>query len=96
MSEIRSISGVHPWLAGFRPQDQLMIRAWFSYCLSQGAKHPDTFVDMVQRVVSAKLDWSVSPTSITLCETTLVALAHRRREALSYATTLLPPPDEAA
>jgi hypothetical protein len=80
---------LHPWLAAFRPQDQPMIRAWFGYGLSQGAKHPDTLVDMVQRVVSAKLDWSVSPTSITLCEVTLAALAHRRGEALSYAAQLL-------
>jgi hypothetical protein len=80
---------LHPWLAPFRPPDRPMIRAWFSYCLSQGARQPETIVDMVQRVVAAKLDWSVSPTSIALCEATLAALAHRRGEALSYATTLL-------
>jgi hypothetical protein len=48
---------VHPWLRGFRPQDQPMIRAWFSYCISQGARRPEVLVDMVQRVVAAKLDW---------------------------------------
>lgn len=81
---------VHPWLAGFRPHDQPMVRAWFSYAVSQGANRPEVIVAMVQRVVAAKLDWSVSPTSIRLCEATLAALAHRRPEALAYAQTLLP------
>jgi hypothetical protein len=83
---------LHPWLAGFRPKDQPMIRAWFAYCLSQGARRPEAIVDMVQRVVSAKLEWSVTTTSQTLCETTLAALAHRRGQALAYAATLLGPP----
>ena len=83
------VTPVHPWLAGFRPPDHPMVRAWFAYAVSQGARHPDTVVDMVHRVVAAKLEWSVSPTSITLCEVTLAALAQRRAEALSYAATLL-------
>jgi hypothetical protein len=67
-----------------------MVRAWFAYAVSQGANRPEVIVDMVTRVVSAKLDWSVSTTSIVLCEATLAALAHRRPEALAYARTLLP------
>jgi hypothetical protein len=87
---------VHPWLAAFRPPDRPMVSAWFSYCLSQGARRPEVLVDMVQRVVAAKLDWSVSPTSVALCEVTLAALAHRRGEALAYAQTLLTRHDDAA
>jgi hypothetical protein len=80
---------LHPWLKAFRPHDRPMVRAWFAYALSQGARRPEVIVDMIERVVSAKKEWSVRPTSITLCEATLAALAHRRGEALSYAQTLL-------
>jgi hypothetical protein len=66
-----------------------MISAWFAYALSQGARRPEVLVEMVGRVVAAKLEWSVSATSVQLCEATLAALAHRRGEALSYATALL-------
>jgi hypothetical protein len=66
-----------------------MVRAWFSYAVSQGARRPEAIVEMVHRVVSAKREWSVSPTSTTLCEATLAALAHRRGEVLAYAATLL-------
>ena len=79
----------HPWLAHFRPQDQPMIRAWFSYCISQGARRPEAVVEMVTRVVASKLAWSVSPTSVTLCEATLASLVHHRALALDYAQTLL-------
>ena len=87
--DTETVTTLDPWLAGFRPADRHMIRAWFNYCISQGARRPEAVVDMVQRVVAAKLDWSVSATSQTLCETTLAALAHRRTQALTYATTLL-------
>jgi len=80
---------LYPWLAGFPAADRPMISAWFAYALSQGARRPEVLVEMVQRVVAAKLEWSVSATSITLCEATLAALAHRRAEALSYAAALL-------
>ena len=80
---------IHPWLAAFRPADRHLVKAWFNYAVSQGAKRPEAVVEMVQRVVAAKLAWSVSPTSVTLCEATLAALAHRRAEALSYAQALL-------
>ena len=65
------------------------MRAWFSYALSQGARRPEAIVELVGHLVASKLDWSVHPTSITLCETTLAALAHRRAEALAYAATCL-------
>ena len=80
---------VHPWLAGFRPPDRPLIRAWFGYAVSQGTRRPEAVVEMVARMVGDKLSWSVSPTSISLCETTLAALVHRRREALAYAQTVL-------
>ena len=80
---------LHPWLAAFRPQDQPMIRAWFSYAVSQGARRPEAVVEMVQRVVSAKLAWSVSPTSTQLCETTLAAHELHRVLAMDYARALL-------
>ena len=80
---------VHPWLAGFRAADRPMVSAWFAYALSQGARRPEVRVDLVGRVVASKLAWSVSSTSIQLCEATLASLAHRRPEALSYATALL-------
>ena len=84
-----ALEDVHPWLAGFRPQDQPVIRAWFSYGISQGCRTPESLVQLVSRQASAKLDWAVSTTSKTLCEATLVALVHRRGEALSYAQALL-------
>ena len=80
---------VHPWLAPFRPPDRLMVRAWFNCAVSQGARRPEAVVEMVSRLVGDKLSWSVSATSLTLCETTLAALAHRRGEALAYAAALL-------
>ena len=80
---------LHPWLAPFRPQDQPMIRAWFAYCVSQGARRPEAVVEMVTRMVGDKLSWSVSATSITLCEATLAALVHHRTQALDYAAALL-------
>ena len=46
---------------------------------------------MVQRLVASKLEWSVSPTSVQLCEITLASLAHRRHEALAYAEVVLAP-----
>jgi hypothetical protein len=82
-------TALHPWLAGFRAADRPMVRAWFGYALSQGARRPEALVEVVQRVVAAKRAWSVSATSITLCEVTLAALAHRRGEALSYAQAIL-------
>ena len=85
MSE--TLAALHPWLAGFRPQDRPLLRAWFAYCVSQGARRPEAVVEMVQRMVGDKLSWSVSATSIALCEATLAALAHRRAEALAYAAT---------
>ena len=42
---------VHPWLAGFRPPDRPMVRAWFAYTVSQGARRPEAIVEMVHRVV---------------------------------------------
>jgi hypothetical protein len=50
-----ALEDVHPWLAPFRPQDQPMIRAWFGYCVSQGAKRPEAVVEMVTRMVGDKL-----------------------------------------
>ena len=73
-----TLTPIHPWLAAFRPHDRPMVSAWFGYCVSQGARRPEAVVEMVQRVVAAKLAWSVSPTSIALCEATLASLAHRR------------------
>ena len=66
-----------------------MIRAWFSYAVSQGARRPEVLVELVQRLVSAKLAWAVSPTSVELCEATLAALVHHRGQALDYAQTVL-------
>lgn len=63
-----------PWLSQFPPQDRPMIRAWFGYAVSQGSRRPEVVVEMVGRLISSKLAWSVSPTSITLCEATLAAL----------------------
>jgi hypothetical protein len=80
---------LHPWLKGFLPHQRPLVSTWFSYGLSQGCRTPESLVQLVGRLVASKLEWSVSPTSIQLCETTLAALAHRRREALSYAQTLL-------
>ena len=50
------------WLALFPPYQRALVGAWFGYALTQGARDPATVVAMVQRVVSAKLAWSVSPT----------------------------------
>ena len=87
--ETETVPTLDPWLAPFLPQDRPLVRAWFAYCVSQGARRPEAIVEMVTRMVGDKLSWSVSPTSISLCEATLAALAHRRSEALAYATTCL-------
>jgi hypothetical protein len=86
---METVPTLDPWLAPFAPQHRPTIRAWFGYCVSQGARRPEEVVEMVSRIVASKLEWSVSPTSITLCETTLASLVHRRREALAYATSVL-------
>jgi hypothetical protein len=78
-----------PWLEAFAQHQQPMVRAWFSYALSQGARRPEVVVEMVERVVAAKLEWSVSPTSVQLCQIVLDALAHRNADALAYAASLL-------
>lgn len=80
---------LHPWLQAFLPHHRPVVRAWFGYAVSQGAKTPEAIVQVVQRLVSTKLEFSVSPTTTTLCEITLASLAHRRGEALAYAQTLL-------
>ena len=89
MAHVETVPAVHPWLAAFRPHDRPLVSAWFAYVLSQGARRPEVVVEMVTRMVGAKLSWSVSATSITLCEVTLASLAHRRHEALAYAQALL-------
>lgn len=92
MTKTSTAPAIHPWLMAFRPQDRPLVRAWFAYAHSQGARRPEALVEMVQRLVASKLEWSVSPTSITLCEATLASLAHRRGQALAYAATLLAAP----
>jgi hypothetical protein len=79
----------HPWLASFPAEQRPPVRMWFSYCLSQGARRPEVLLDMVQRIVTSKREWSVSLTSIALCDALLAALRDRRGEALDYARTLL-------
>jgi hypothetical protein len=80
---------LHPWLAAFAPHQRSLVSAWFAYAWSQGTRTPEELVALVQRLVTSKLEWSVSPTSTTLCEVTLASLAHRRGEALAYAQRLL-------
>lgn len=82
-------TAVHPWLEAFRPPDRPLVRAWFSYGVSQGCRTPESLVALVQRLVASKLEWAVSTTSIQLCAATLAALAHHRGQALAYAQTLL-------
>ena len=55
----------------------------------QGAQTPDALLAIVTRLVNHKLDWSTTPQTRQLCSTTLLALAHRRADALDYAQTLL-------
>jgi hypothetical protein len=62
---------------------------WFTYSASQGARRPDVLLSMVERIVSDKKEWSVSLTSIALCDALLTALWDRRGEAMDFARTLL-------
>jgi hypothetical protein len=80
---------VHPWLQPFPAHQRPLVAAWFGYGISQGCRTPASLVQLVQRVVASKLEWSVSPPSIEVCETTLASLAHRRGAALAYAQMLL-------
>jgi hypothetical protein len=84
-----TVSTVHPWLAPFPPHQRPLVAAWFHYALTQGCQTPESMVQLVQPLVASKLEWAVSPTSITLCETTLASLAHRHLEALAFAQTVL-------
>ena len=83
--ETETVPTLHPWLAlsaAGSPPDPGMVQL----CVSQGARRPEALVEMVARMVGDKLSWScVATTSISLCEATLAALAHRRGEALAYA-----------
>ena len=86
-----TVPAVHPWLQAFPAHQRPLISAWFSFAQSQGCRTPESLVEMVQRLVASKLEWSVSPTSVQLCEITLASLAHRRHEALAVAGGVLAP-----
>jgi hypothetical protein len=86
---------VHPWLAQFPIAGRHYITAWFSYSVSQGAKTPEAVLQIVERVCSRKLVWSMSRSTEALCQGVLLALTHQRPGALSYAATLLPAPEAA-
>jgi hypothetical protein len=78
-----------PWLAHFPEASRVLVAAWFAYAAGQGAQTPEELLAVVTRLVSAKLDWSVVPETRQTCSTTLLALVHRRREALDYARAVL-------
>jgi hypothetical protein len=84
---------VHPWLAPFPAAGRHYITAWFGYAISQGAKSPEAVLQIVERVCSRKLEWSMSRSTEDLCRGVLLALVHQRPQALSYAATLLARPD---
>lgn len=82
-------TALHPWLAQFPGAGRHYITAWFGYAKSQGAKTPEGVLEIVARVCSRKLEWSMSASTEQLCEGVLLALVHQRPGALSYAATLL-------
>ena len=77
------------WLAHFPTASQPYVRAWFGYAVSQQAQTPEAVLEIVQRVCSRKLEWSMTASTEQLCQGVLLALVHQRREALAYAASLL-------
>jgi hypothetical protein len=84
-----TVPTLDPWLAQFPPQAQPLVSAWFHYGRTQGAATPEALVQIVERVIHRKLDWSITPQTRELCSTTLLALCHQRAGARAYAQTLL-------
>lgn len=80
---------VHPWLAQFPPEAQVLVIAWFHYAMSQRPQTPDGLLAIVERLIGHKLDWSTTTTTREACHRTLLALTHQRAGARSYAATLL-------
>ena len=81
------------WLAQFAPEAQPLIVAWFASAASQGPKTPEALLARVTRLVSRRLAWSVDPASREACASALLAVAHQRPGALTYAATLLAAPE---
>ena len=81
---------VHPWLAQFPLAGRHYVIAWFAYARSQGAQTPEAVLQIVERVCSRKMEWSMSASTEALCRGVLLALVHQRPQALAYAQTLLP------
>jgi hypothetical protein len=84
------VAPVHPWLQPFPASQQVSVRGWFQHVIARdGTRDPETVLRLVTQPVTHKREWSVAPSSIQLCDTTLLALAHHRAEALSYAQQVL-------
>ena len=77
------------WLAQFPPEAQPLIAAWFAYAVGQRPQTPDGLLAIVKRVVSRKLDWSVTPGTREVCTRVLLALCDQRAGARTYAATVL-------
>jgi hypothetical protein len=84
-----TVPTVHPWLAPFPAAGRHYITAWFAYSVSQGAQTPEAVLEIVTRLCNRKLEWSVSPSTETLCRGVLLALCHQRPGAVAYAQTFL-------
>jgi hypothetical protein len=78
------------WLGQFPAQVQPLIVAWFAYAAGQGAPNAEALLQIVERVVGHKLDWSVPPPTRQLCRVVLLALCHQRGAARAFACTFLP------
>jgi hypothetical protein len=83
------VTTVHPWLAQFPAPAQPLVQAWFAYAVSQGAQTPDGLLEIVERIVSRKMDWSTTPETRQVCSMVLLALCHQRAGARAYAATCL-------
>ena len=86
-----TIPDAHSWLSQFPAADRHYITAWFGYARSQGAQTPADVLQVVTRVCSRKLEWSMSRSTEALCQGVLLALVHQRPLAEAYAATFLNP-----
>jgi hypothetical protein len=82
-------TALHPWLQQFPAEAQPLIVAWFAYAAGHRPATPEGLLQVVERLVGHKLDWSTTPVSREACTRALLALRHQRPGALAYAQTFL-------
>ncbi len=77
------------WLQSFPVSHQPTIASWFSYAITQGARHPTAVLMIVERLCGHRLDWATTEATRQLCHNTLQALRCDREGAAQYAQHIL-------